>query len=140
MQRLLRRRPGRRSLIGVQGGVQRSLLCLLAVVLCACGGARDGAGAAPGGSGTGPGTPAEIVSVRADGATLQVQYMRGRCTRLVRSAALAEQGKVRIVLRLEGTGETCVAVLEVQGLVLPLDAPLGDRMVIDENGTQVPTG
>lgn len=119
------------------------LLCLLAVALCSCGGGPRGSGNTPlPGDREGPaGVPAEVLSAAPDATGgLVVRYFAGRCEELAEAAAVPEQDGVRVVLRVENTGGTCVGIEEVRETVLALDAPLGDRVVLDEDGKAVPPG
>lgn len=116
----------------------RLLAPLMMLVLVGCAAAPTGPEQV-GSVGDGAGFPAQVFSARpVAGPAIAVQYTIGGCDGVKEAQATPQGDQVKVVLRLASTGGTCADIGAIKEIVLPLDEPLGDRVVVNEAGDQIP--
>lgn len=82
-----------------------------------------------------PGYAPDILAVRpiADPA-LVVRYSTDPCDTLSHVRASEEWDRIRLIVRLENDSDPCTAEAVVKEVIVPLEHPLGDRIVVNEVG------
>ena len=87
----------------------------------------------------GRGAAVELLGARpVPGPGLAVRHVLGRCVALDEARATAVGEQVVVVLRSRSSGDLCTGIGVIDEVVLPLEQPLGDRAVVDEQGRPVP--